>query len=85
MLPQVREQAMQASFDAFDDGDKHWLPIFDEKLEIVHFPPEDRARMVAAAKPMWSEWAALQDGRGLKGSEILQFTQQQVAKFSAQR
>lgn len=85
MLPQVREQAMQAAFDAFDDGDKHWLPIFDEKLEIVHFPPEDRARMVAAAQPMWSEWAALQDGLGLKGSEILQFTQQQVAKFSAQR
>ncbi len=85
MLPQVREQATQASFDAFDDGDKKWLPIFNDKLEIVRFPPQDRAKLVAAARPLWREWAAQQDRKGLKGTEILRFTQEQVAKFSAAR
>jgi TRAP-type C4-dicarboxylate transport system substrate-binding protein len=85
MLPQVREQATLASFEAFDNGDKKWLPIFNEKLEIVRFAPEERAEMVAAAKPLWGEWAARQDSQGRKGSEMFRFTQEQVAKFSAER
>lgn len=85
MLSQVREQAILASFKAYDDGDKEWLPIFKEKLEIVRFPREERAKMVAVAKPLWAEWAAQQDSRGLKGSEMLRFTQAQVEKFSAAR
>jgi len=85
MLPQVREQATQASFEAFDAADSKWLPIFEEKLEIVRFPPQDRAKMVAAARPLWTEWAKQQDSKGLKGSEILQFTMEQVAKFGAAR
>ena len=85
MLPDVREQAMQASFEAYDNGDKKWLPIFREKLEFVHFPPEERAKMVVVAKPLWGEWAALKDSQGLKGTEILRFTKEQVAKFSAAR
>lgn len=85
MLPEVREQATQASFDAYDEGDKKWLPIFQDKLEIVRFPAQERAKMVAVAKPLWSEWATQLDSQGLKGSEILRFTQEQVAKFSAVR
>ena len=85
MLPEVREQTMQASFEAYDDGDKKWLPIFNKMLEIVHFPSEERAKMVAIAKPLWGEWAALKDSQGLKGTEILRFTKEQVAKFSAAR
>jgi TRAP-type C4-dicarboxylate transport system substrate-binding protein len=85
MLPQVREQATEASFKAFDDADRKWLPIFEDKLEIVRFPPEDREQMVAAAKPLWREWAAQQDSKGLQGTEILQFTIEQVAKVSAAR
>ncbi len=85
MLPQVREQATEASFLAFDEADAKWLPIFEDKLEIVQFPPEDREKMVEAARPLWQEWAAQQDSRGLQGSEILQFTIEQVKKFSAAR
>jgi len=85
MLPQVKEQAMQAYFDAYDEGDKKWLPIFKDKLEIVRFPPAERAKMVAAAEPLWKEWAEQQDSQGLRGSEILQFAKEQVAKFSASR
>ncbi len=85
MLPQVRAQATRTSFQAFDAGDEKWLPIFEEKLEFVQFPPHERDKMVAVAKPLWTEWAARQDSLGLKGSEILEFTKQQVTKFSAAR
>ena len=83
MLPQVREQTMQASFQAFDDGDEKWLPIFREKLEIVQFPAAEREKMVAVAQPLWDEWAKQQDGRGLKGSAMLEFAKQQVVNFSS--
>jgi TRAP-type C4-dicarboxylate transport system substrate-binding protein len=85
MLPQVRERAIKASFDAYDAGDREWLPIFEEQLEIVRFPATERAKLVAAAKPLWTDWAAQLDARGLGGSEMLAFTQQQVRKFSAAR
>lgn len=85
MLPQVRAQATRTSFQAFDAGDEKWLPIFEEKMQIVQFPPQERDKMVAVAKPLWAEWAARQDSQGLKGSEILEFTKQQVARFSAAR
>jgi len=81
MLPQVREAVTQAYFDAYEEGDRHWLPIFQEKLEIVKFPPEERAKMVAASEPLWLAWAAEQDKAGLKGTEMLAFTKEQVAKF----
>ena len=81
MLPQVREQAMQAAFNAFDEGDEKWLPIFGKRLEIVRFPPQDREKLVAAAKPLWTQWAQQHDEAGLRGSEILRFTQEQVARF----
>jgi TRAP-type C4-dicarboxylate transport system substrate-binding protein len=83
MLPEVRSQAMEAYYNAYDEGDKKWLPIFKEKLDVVQFPSAERARMVAAAEPLWAQWAAEQDRQGLKGSEILQFAKEQVAKFSA--
>jgi TRAP-type C4-dicarboxylate transport system substrate-binding protein len=85
MLPQVREQAIQASFAAYDAGDREWLPVFREKLEIVRFPAAERAKMIAVAKPLWAEWAAQLDARGHRGSEILAYAQQQVEKFSASR
>lgn len=85
MLPQVREQVTRASFEAFDAADKKWLPIFEDKLEILQFPPEERAKMVAVAKPLWNDWAAQKDSQGFKGTEILEFTKQQIAKFSAAR
>ena len=85
MLPQVRAQATRTSFQAFEEGDAKWLPIFGERMEIVQFAPEERNKMVAVAEPLWTEWAARLDSQGLKGSEILEFTRQQVAKFSEAR
>ena len=85
MLPRVRSQAMEAYYNAYDEGDREWLPIFQQKLEIVRFAPAERAKMVAAAEPLWAQWAAEQDRRGSKGSEILQFAKEQVAGLGASR
>jgi len=85
MLEDVREQATLETFKAYDEGDQKWLPIFSQRLEITQFPPSERAKMVAAAAPLWDEWAAEQDQQGQKGTEILDFAKEQVAKFSAYR
>jgi TRAP-type C4-dicarboxylate transport system substrate-binding protein len=85
MLPEVREAALKAYFDAYEEGDRHWLPIFQEKLEISRFPPAERAKMVEASHPLWDEWAAEQDRQGLKGTEMVRFAQEQVRQFSQAR
>ena len=61
------------------------MPVFKKTLEIVPFPPAERAKMVEASKPLWKQWAQEQDEAGRKGTEILNFTQEQIAKFSAAR
>jgi len=85
MLPQVREAAMQAYFHAYEEGDRKWLPIFERKLDIVRFPPAERAKLVAKSAPLWQQWAAERERQGRQGTQILEFAQEQVAKFSALR
>lgn len=85
MLEDVREQALIAKREAYEEADRKFLPIFREKLEIIEFPPAERAKMVAAAKPLWTEWAADLDKQGLQGTEILNFTLEQLAKHGATR
>jgi TRAP-type C4-dicarboxylate transport system substrate-binding protein len=85
MLPEVREQALETYHQAYEGGDRKWLPLFRERLEIVEFPPAQREKMVAASEPLWREWAAEQDRQGLKGTEILDFAKEQVARFSQAR
>ena len=80
LLPRVREEGIAVQIQAYADGDKKWLPIFRERLEIVPFPPAERAKMVAEAEAIWEEWAADLDARGLAGTEILTFAKAQRAK-----
>jgi TRAP-type C4-dicarboxylate transport system substrate-binding protein len=85
MLEQVRERATEDTFAAYEEADRTWLPIFREKMEITEFPPSEREKLVAAARPLWDEWAAEQDKQGVRGTEILNFAKEQVTKFGAVR
>ena len=69
---------------AYEEGDKKWLPVFRKRLEIVPFPKAEREKMVAKAEAIWNQWAAETDGKGLRGTEILQFALAQVAKYAAE-
>ncbi|MCZ6553504.1 MAG: TRAP transporter substrate-binding protein DctP [SAR324 cluster bacterium] len=81
LLPRLREEGMQAYFDAYAAGDRKWVPIFQERLEIVPFPRGERDKLVALSKPIWAEWTADMDARGLPGTEMLAFVQAQIAIF----
>ena len=85
VLPKIREQGIQVMIRAYEEGDKKWLPIFRERLEIVPFPKAEREKMLAKAEAIWNEWAAETDAKGLRGSEILQFALDQVAKYAAKQ
>jgi TRAP-type C4-dicarboxylate transport system substrate-binding protein len=82
MYPHVQAAAEKAYFDAYEAADRRWLPVFGERLEIVSFPPEEREKLVTAARPIWEQWAAEKDREGLPGTEMLRFVQEHVARFS---
>ena len=76
---------MQAAFKAYEAADKHWVPIFQQKLEIVPFPAKERAELAAASVPIWQAWATDLDRQGLKGSEMLKFAREQAEQFKDAR
>ena len=82
MLPRLREEGIQVYLDANAEGDRKWVPIFEKRLEIVPFPKSERERMVAKAEPLWRAWAKKADDQGIPGSELLEYTLEQVAKFA---
>ena len=84
-LPRIQEETIQAYFRAYEEADKKWLPIFRARLEIVPFPKAERDKLVKLAEPMWRKWAQDMDAKGMPGTEMLNFTLEQVAKFSAER
>jgi len=42
-------------------------------IEFIEFPAADRAKIEAAAKPMWTEYAESLDAKGLPGTEMLEY------------
>jgi len=84
-LPRIQEEGMQAYFRAYEEADQKWLPLFRQRLEIVPIQKAERDKLVKLAEPTWRKWAAEMDSRGLQGTEILEFTKAQIAKFSAER
>lgn len=50
-------------------------------IEFIEFPPEERAKLVEAAKPMWDAWAEELEAKGLPGKEILDYLLKEKAKI----
>jgi TRAP-type C4-dicarboxylate transport system substrate-binding protein len=81
-LPQAQELAAAALFKAYKTEDEKWIPIFKQKLEVTQFPPAERAKLVAAAGPVWEGWVKEQEDAGRPGREILNFVKAEVTKYS---
>ena len=79
-LPEAQKLASAALLKAYKADDDKWLPIFKQKLEIVQFPAEERAKLVAASGPIWEDWAKEQEAAGRPGKELLNFVKAEVAK-----
>jgi TRAP-type C4-dicarboxylate transport system substrate-binding protein len=80
-LQQAQDLAGAALFKAYKTEDEKWIPIFKQKLEVTQFPAAERAKLVAAAGPIWEEWVKEQEAAGRPGREILNFVKAEVAKY----
>lgn len=84
MFPEVRETALNAMIEDYAKADEKWYPIFQERLEVVPFPPEERQKLVANAEVIWNEWAKEKDAKGMPGTELLNFVKDLVKKSENQ-
>lgn len=66
---------------AYAEADQKWRPIFDEEVEIVPFPAEQRAKLAEGAGEIWEEWVKQQEDAGRPGREILDFIKAEAAKY----
>lgn len=82
MMPQVRAAAVDAFVSAYQAADERNYPIFREHLEIVDFPPSERAKLQGKAETVWNEWVDEQEAAGRPGEELLEFTRSKVEEFS---
>lgn len=79
-LPELQAKAQQEMIKAYEEADKKWIPIFNEKLEVVKFPPEERTKLAEGSGKFWNEWAEGQEAKGRPGKKILEFVKAEVAK-----
>jgi TRAP-type C4-dicarboxylate transport system substrate-binding protein len=80
-LPDAQKLATEVLLKAYKADDEKWLPIFKQKLEVVQFPPAERAKLVAGANDIWEAWVKDQEAAGRPGREILNFVKAEVAKL----
>lgn len=80
-LPEAQALATAALLKAYKDADAKWIPIFKQKLEVVPFPPAERAKLAAGASDFWEAWVKEQEAAGRPGREILNFVKAEVAKY----
>ena len=81
-LPQAQDLASAALLKAFKADDEKWIPLFKQKLEVVQFPAEERAKLITASSDIWEEWVKEQETAGRPGRDILNFVKGEVAKYT---
>lgn len=73
MLEEVRAAQYQVIKDAYEEEDKKWIPIYEERgLKKVVFTPEMKEELVAqGGKPVWEAWVKENEAKGLPAREAL--------------
>lgn len=52
----------------------NFVPTLKDKgMEVIQFPAEERAKLVANAGESWEKWVTDMEGKGLPGKEVLDF------------
>jgi TRAP-type C4-dicarboxylate transport system substrate-binding protein len=79
LLLDLREPAIQAAIQAYQAADeKNYADWKARGIEIINFPPAERAKLAANAGKHWQEWAQDKDRRGLPGKALLEFVQAKI-------
>ncbi len=77
LLDDIRPEAYDVMIQTYRDADAEWIPIYDEQLTRVTYSDEQIERFrEMAAEPVWDEWVAEMEGKGVPGREMLDFVLQ---------
>ena len=73
ILEDARPEAYRLQRIAYEEADKKSLPLFEKrKLEVIKVTPEMREKLIATAgKPVWDQWVADMEKKGLPGKQAL--------------
>lgn len=74
ILEEARPEAYRLQRAAYEEADKKSIPQFEKrKLEVVKVTADMREKLIATAgRPVWDQWAAEADKKGLPGKEALE-------------
>jgi hypothetical protein len=67
--------------EAYDQDIKQQVVDRDKDAEFIQLSPEERARWAKVAQPIWDEYVAGLEAKGLPGQEMLDDIQQWVAAY----
>jgi TRAP-type C4-dicarboxylate transport system substrate-binding protein len=83
LLLDLREPAVRRMIQAFALADEKNYPEFKARgIEIINFPPAERARLAANAGKHWQEWVADKEKRGIPGKQILEFVLAKIKEYA---
>jgi TRAP-type C4-dicarboxylate transport system substrate-binding protein len=74
ILEEARPEAYRLQREAYEEADKKAGPLFEKrKLEVVKVTPDMRDKLIATAgRPVWDQWVADTEKKGLPGKEALE-------------
>jgi len=74
ILEEAKPEAYRLQRAAYDEADKKAFPLFEKrKLEVIKVTPEMREKLIATAgQPVWDQWVAETEKKGLPGREALE-------------
>ena len=83
ILEDARPEAYRLQREAYEEADKKSFPLFEKrKLEVIKVTPEMRGKLIsAAAQPVWDNWVAETEKKGLPGKEALTKTLELAKKY----
>lgn len=83
LMLDLREPAVRAAMQAFAAADEKDYPEFKARgIEVINFPPAERAKLAANAGKHWQEWVADKEKRGIPAREVLEFVQARIKEFA---
>lgn len=83
LLLDLRHPAIQTGIQAFAAADEKNYPEFKARgIEVINFPPAERARLAANAVKHWQEWVADKEKRGIPARQVLEFVQAKIKEHT---
>ncbi|MBI3629290.1 MAG: TRAP transporter substrate-binding protein DctP [Candidatus Rokubacteria bacterium] len=83
LMLDLREPAARAAMQAFAAADGKDYPEFKARgIEVINFPPAERAKLAANAGKHWQEWVADKERRGIPARQVLEFVHAKIKEYA---